>query len=72
MWKPRPTEFKADTQILIECATELKFEFTKCFSVPSAVDWTGRHMLIFKTSILRIPVMEMSEPHSNTEKRLAM
>lgn len=26
-------------------------------------------MLIFKASILRIPFMEMSEPHSNAEKR---
>lgn len=65
MWKLRPNEFKADAEILIGCATEPEFEFIKHLT---AVHWTRRQVLIFKRSILRIPVMKMSGPHSNPEK----
>lgn len=61
MWKLRHTEFKPDAEIL----TEPEFEFIKYLTT---VHWTGRQVRIFKSSILKIPVMKMSGPHSNPEK----
>lgn len=69
MWKLRLNEFKPATQILLSCATEPELESMKCFSAPPVIDWAGRQVLIFKISVLRIPVRKMSRPYSYSEKR---
>lgn len=55
--------------MLMGYTIEPEFEFIKYSSAFPGGDWTKRRMLIFEISILRLPGIKMSGPHSNPEKR---